>query len=429
MIGVHESASPRSGTGRARRYHRSMDARSTKLPGGDNPVAPAIPITRPVFGEAELRAVQRPLESGWVVQGPYVAEFEAKVAGVCGAAYAIATSSCTTALHIVVTALELHPGDEVIVPALTWVTTANVVEYTGATPVFCDIDLETFNLDVAALEALVTERTVGILPVHLFGLPADMDAVLEVARRHGLWVVEDAACSLGATVDGRPVGALGDAGAFSFHVRKSVTTGEGGLIATNRGDLAEAAVSLRDHGASRSDLDRHESRRSFLLADYERLGFNFRMTDIQGSLGSVQMDRFNEVIAARRRIAARYDELLAEVDWLRTPAVPERYEHVYQSYVCLFAPEVPTLARLPKLNARRDAIMQRLEDEGVATRQGTHAAALQGYYAAKYGTTADRFPRAALAERLSMSLPLFPQLTEAEQERVVERLRAAGERG
>jgi len=387
--------------------------------------ATEIPITKPLFGEEELRAVQLPLESGWVVQGPYVAAFEAKVATVAGAEHGVATNSCTTALHIAVAALELSPGDEVIVPALTWVSTANVVEYMGATPVFCDVDLATFNLDVAHLDSLVTPRTVGILPVHLFGLSADMDAVGAVAQRHGLWVVEDAACALGATYGGRPVGALGDAGCFSFHPRKSVTTGEGGLIATNRADLAEAAVSLRDHGASRSDLARHESTARFLLSSYDRLGFNFRMTDIQGALGSVQMDRFAGILETKQRLAARYDTLLAELGWLRTPFVPDGYEHAYQTYVCLYAPEEPRLAQVPELKRQRNRIMQRLEDEGIATRQGTHAAALQGYYARKYALSPEDFPRAAVAEALTISLPLFPQLTHAEQDVVVERLAAA----
>lgn len=386
--------------------------------------AAEIPITKPLFGEEELRAVQLPLESGWVVQGKYVAEFEAKVATVAGADYGVATSSCTTALHIAVAALELAPGDEVIVPALTWVSTANVVEYLGATPVFCDIDLATFNLDVAQLDSLVTPRTVGILPVHLFGLSADLDAVLDVARRHGLWVVEDAACALGATYGGRPVGALGDAGCFSFHPRKSVTTGEGGLIATNRPDLAEISTSLRDHGASRSDLSRHESRGSYLLSSYDRLGFNFRMTDIQGALGSVQMDRFSEILAARRSLAARYDRLLADAEWLRTPVVPDDYEHAYQAYVCLFAPEEPELSRVPELHERRNRLMQALEDEGIATRQGTHAAALQGYYRDKYGLRPEDFPVATAGDALTIALPLFPQLQEHEQDRVVERLGA-----
>jgi perosamine synthetase len=240
-----------------------------------------IPITKPFFGDEELRAVQLPLESGWVVQGPYVAEFEEKFAAYTGAAHAVATSSCSTALQIAVAALGVAPGDEVIVPAFTWVATANVVAERGATPVFVDIDLATYNLDVTQLEALVTDRTVGIVPVHLFGLAADLEAVFDLARRQGVWVIEDAACSLGGWYRGRHTGTFGDCGTFSFHPRKSITTGEGGMLTTQRDDVAALARSLRDHGASRSDFQRHEEPGSFLLSDYERIGFNYRLTDIQ----------------------------------------------------------------------------------------------------------------------------------------------------
>src|SRR5262249_49739367 len=177
--------------------------------------------------------------------------------GFTGCRFAAASSSCTTALHLAVAALGLEPGDEVIVPAFTWVATANVVEYMGAKPVFCDIDLRTFNIDPARIEALVTPRTVGVIPVHLFGLSADMEPILAVAREHGLWVVEDAACGLGGRYRGRHVGAFGDAGCFSFHPRKSITTGEGGMVTTTRDDLDTLVRSLRDHGASRTDLARH----------------------------------------------------------------------------------------------------------------------------------------------------------------------------
>jgi perosamine synthetase len=222
-----------------------------------------IPITKPVFGPEELRAVQIPLESGWVVQGPFVRQFEEEFALFTGAQFSIATSSCTTALHIAVAALGLKPGDEVIVPAFTWVSTANVVEYLGAKPIFCDIDLRTFNIDTGQIAALVTPRTVGIIPVHLFGLCAEMAPVLEVARRYGLWVVEDAACAFGAWYHGRHAGTFGETGCFSFHPRKSITTGEGGMITTQREDIDRLARSLRDHGASRSDLTRHEGRGLF----------------------------------------------------------------------------------------------------------------------------------------------------------------------
>jgi perosamine synthetase len=383
-----------------------------------------IPITKTVFGPEELRAVQLPLENGWVVQGPFVKQFEERFSAFTGANYSSATSSCTTALHIAVAALGLQPGDEVIVPAFTWVATPNVVEYMGAKPVFCDVDLATFNLDVAQLESLVTPRTVGILPVHLFGLCADMDAVNEVARRHGLWVVEDAACAFGGWYKGRHAGTLGDAGCFSFHPRKSITTGEGGMITTGREDLDRLSRSLRDHGASRSDLARHNEKAAFLLAEYNHLGYNFRMTDIQGALGCAQMERAEWILSERTARARFYDEALGGFEWLDTPAVPEGYRHGYQAYVCLFRPEEPTLRNVARLHEQRNELMMALEGQGISTRQGTHAPVIQGYYAEKYGLRPEQFPRSYLADRLSLTLPLFPQMTGAEQSLVCESLRA-----
>ena len=381
-----------------------------------------IPITKPLFGEEELRAVQKPLESGWVVQGPFVAEFEQKFSAYTGASHSVATSSCSTALQIAMVALGVGQGDEVIVPGFTWVATANVVAERGGVPVFCDVDLATYNLDVSQLESLVTERTVGIVPVHLFGLSADLDPVLALARRHGLWVVEDAACSLGGWYHDRHTGTFGDYGAFSFHPRKSITTGEGGMLTTARDDLAALARSLRDHGASKSDYQRHTESGAFLLSDYARIGFNYRLTDIQGALGSAQMDRLETILAGRRRVAARYDEALADLDWLRRPAVPDGCVHGYQAYVCLYAPEEPTLGRVAELHARRNRLMEELEREGIATRQGTHAAVLAGQFRAR----PEEFPNSVAADRLTLALPLFPQLTEDEQEHVVDVLRRLG---
>ena len=381
-----------------------------------------IPITKPFFGEEELRAVQQPLESGWVVQGPFVKQFEDKFSAFTGAGFSVATSSCTTALHIAVAALGLKPGDEVIVPALTWVSTANVVEYMGATPIFCDIDLRTFNIDTSQIEALITPRTVGIIPVHLFGLCADMQPILEIASKHGMWVVEDAACAFGAWYHGRHAGTFGDTGCFSFHPRKSITTGEGGMITTQREDLEKLARSLRDHGASRSDMARHEGESAFLLAEYKHLGYNYRLTDIQGALGCAQMERAEWILSERSHRARLYDDMLAEVQWLETPVVPDGYNHGYQAYVCLFCPQEPSLDNVNLLHQQRNQLMMRLEKRGIATRQGTHAPVGLDYYAAKYNLRPDQFPNAYLADRLSITLPLYVQMTEAEQELVVTEL-------
>jgi perosamine synthetase len=387
-------------------------------------IAPvSIPITKPVFGEEELRAVQLPLESGWVVQGPFVAQFETQFAELTGAKHAVATSSGSTALHIAVAALGVKPGDEVVVPAFTWISTANVVEYMGAKPVFADVDLATYNSTPEALEAAVNERTVGVIPVHLFGLCADLDPILAFARERGLWVLEDAACALGSTYKGAHAGTLGDAGAFSFHPRKSITTGEGGMLTTERDDLDALFRSLRDHGASRSDHQRHEAAGSFLLSEYRHLGFNYRLTDIQAALGCAQLERFEWILGERRRLAARYDELLADVEWLRTPVVPAGYGHAYQAYVVLFAPEEPTPANVDDLHRRRNELMDRLERKGIATRQGTHAVVLQRYYVDRYGLRPrEQFFNASAADLLTLALPLYPQLTESEQLAVVEAL-------
>jgi perosamine synthetase len=386
-----------------------------------------IPISKPYFGAEEHEALRAPLESGWVVQGPQVAEFERRFAEYTGAPHALASTSCTTSLHLVVAALGLGPGDEVIVPAFTWIATANVVEYQGATPVFADIDLATFNLDVEAFEAAITERTVGVIPVHLFGLCAEMDPILEIAERHGLWVLEDAACAFGGWYHGRSAGTLGIAGAFSFHPRKSITTGEGGMVTTADDDLARKVGVLRDHGASRTDLARHVGRAGFLLADYDDLGFNYRMTDLQGAVGCVQMERAPWILEQRGRVAMTYDRLLADVEWLAPPVVPEGHVHGWQSYVTLFRREEPSLANVAGLHERRNAVMQRLEEQGIATRQGTHAPVATGYYSLRYGLRAEEFPNAVLADRLSLSLPLYPQLSDDEQESLVAALRAAGE--
>jgi perosamine synthetase len=384
-----------------------------------------IPITKPVFGDEERAAVCAPLDSGWVVQGPFVAKFEQQFAAFSGATHAIAASSCTTALHLAVVALGLKPGDEVIVPAFTWVATANVVEYEGATPIFCDVDLATFNIDVRRIEELITPRTVGIIPVHMFGLSAEMAPIMEIAKRRGLWVVEDAACGFNAWYHGKHAGTFGDAGCFSFHPRKSITTGEGGMVTTDRADLNTLSRSLRDHGASKTDLARHQGSAAFLLSDYDHVGYNYRMTDIQGAMGCAQMDRVPAIIKGRAERARRYDEALADVAWLDLPIVPKDYVHGYQAYVTLFRPDQPSLKNIASLHERRNTLMASLEAKGIATRQGSHAPVLQGFFAKTYGLRPEQFPHACLAEKISLTLPLYPQMTDAEQDYVVSAVRAA----
>jgi len=317
----------------------------------------------------------------------------------------------------------LSPGDEVIVPAFTWIATANIVEHQQAKVVFCDIDLETFNIDTASFEAAINPRTRGVIPVHLFGLAANMDEVNAIARRHGLWVIEDAACGFGATYKGAHVGTLGDAASFSFHPRKAITTGEGGMVTTQSDELAETVRRLRDHGAVISDLQRHLGPRPYLLADHSLAGFNQRMTDIQGALGSAQMDRAEEIIAERRRLAARYDEAFAGLEWLRTPRVPDGCEHGYQSYPCLFMPDRVAKGEISQVNERRNAWMDSLQQQGISTRPATHAVHMLSFYAEKYGLSSRDLPQAYAANDCSVSLPLFHGMSEAEQIYVIETVR------
>jgi perosamine synthetase len=379
-----------------------------------------IPIARTSLTEAEIQSVVEPLRSGWLVQGPQVRAFEEKWSEFTGAKHAVAVTSCTTALHLSLAALGFGPGDEAIVPAFTWIATANVVEHLGGTVTFCDIDLTTFNMDVAQLEEKITSRTRALLPVHLFGLMADMEAIEGLAHRHGLWVVEDAACGFGARYHGRHAGTFGDTGCFSFHPRKAITTGEGGMITTEDDALAEKLRRLRDHGAAMSDLQRHLGPKPYLLADHPDAGYNQRMTDIQGALGSAQMDRAAHIIAERQRLAAVYDEAFAPLEWLRTPQRPEGYEHGYQSYACLFQPEPITLDAIPGLREARNGWMESLQERGVSTRPATHAVHMLRFYREKYGLKSADFPNAYAANDCSISLPLFHGMTESEQASVIE---------
>jgi perosamine synthetase len=391
-----------------------------------------IPITRTCLTEGEINSVREPLLSGWLVQGPKVREFEEKWSEFTGVRHSIAVTSCTTALHLSLAALGFGPGDEAIVPAFTWISTANVVEHLGGTVVFCDIDLNTFNIDPAQMEKKVTPRTKAILPVHLFGLAADMNAINRIADKYSLWVVEDAACGFGTRYQGHHVGTQGNSGCFSFHPRKAITTGEGGMITTNNTALAEKLRRLRDHGAAMSDLQRHMGARPYLLADHPDAGYNQRMTDLQAALGSAQMDRASEIVEERKRLAARYDQAFVELAWLQTPAKLTLYEHGYQSYPCLFYPERAKAAAVSRntseikaINKARNAWMDRLQQAGISTRPATHAVHMLSFYQQKYGLQPEDFPNAFAANDCSISLPLFHGMTPEEQNFVILTVRAA----
>lgn len=378
-----------------------------------------VPIAKTFFTEEDKVSILKPLENGWVVQGPFVKEFENKWSDFTGAKHSIAVSNCTTALHLSLAALGIKPDDEVILPAFTWIATANVIEYLGAKPIFCDIDINTFNIDTEKIRGLITPRTRAIIPVHLFGLSANSEAVMNIARENNLLVVEDAACGFGARYSGTHVGNFGNTGCFSFHPRKAITTGEGGMITTNDDVLAALLRAMRDHGATLSDLQRHTGARPYLLPEFPYLGYNYRMTDLQGSIGSTQMNRANEISEKRNYWALRYNEALSKLPWIKTPFVPEKYHHGYQAYVCMFGESEPSIDKITETNRQRNDFMDYLQRLGISTRPGTHAVHMLKYYADKYKLNPEDYPNAFIADQCSIAFPLFPVMSENEFEYVI----------
>lgn len=372
-----------------------------------------IHITKPFFDENERNAVAEVLKDGWIVQGPKVQEFEKIFAEYVGVKYAVAVSSCTAALHLALVSLGIKSGDEVIVPSFTYVATANAVEYTGAKPVFVDIDLNTYNIDSNQIKRAVTKRTKAIIPVHLFGLSADMDAILGIAKKYGLYIIEDAACAVGSLYKGKHVGAFGNVGCFSFHPRKIITTGEGGMLATNDKRLAEKFESLRSHGATISDLIRHRQG-GFILPPFEKLGYNYRMTDIQAAIGIEQVKKLNLILKERMDKADYYNRMLSDLDKIILPMPSEDYQHSYQSYVVL-------LKRYKDLS--RNQLADSLIQNGIAARQGTHAVHMLGYYRKKYKLKINQLPNSLTADRFTFTLPLYKGLSIEEQDFVIKTLK------
>lgn len=374
-----------------------------------------IAIAAPDMGEEEWQALREPLMSGWLTQGPKVAAFEKAFAGRHGVKHAVAVTSATTGLHLAMAALGIGPGDEVILPAFTWVSTANCVLYCGATPVFADIDRTSFNLDPAEVRRRLSPRTKAVIPVHLFGLCAEIDAVRAMLPE-GVHIVEDAACAAGGAYRGRPAGGLGEIGVFSFHPRKSITTGEGGMLTTSDDALAERARVLRNHGASVSEEERHVGPRPYLLPDFAELGFNYRMTDLQGAVGLVQLGKLDRYIDERARAAEFYRHELGGLNWLRLPEEPRHGRHAWQAFVTYVD---PAAAPLP-----RNEIMERLQRRGIATRPGTHAVHMLSYYRERFGLAPDDFPAARDCDRQTMAIPLHNRMTADDYAYVVEALKS-----
>ena len=376
-----------------------------------------IQISLPSTGEEEWQATREPLMTGWLTQGPKVAAFEKAFAERHGVRHALATTSCTTGLHLILAAMGIGPGDEVIVPAFTWVATANVILYCGATPVLTDVDRTTYNIDMVDVARKLSPRTKAVIAVHLFGLCVDMDALRSVLPE-GMPIIEDAACASGASYKGVPAGGLGLAAAFSFHPRKSITTGEGGMVTTQDEQLADTANMLRNHGASISEEQRHKGPRPYLLPEFNLLGFNYRMTDLQGAVGLVQLGKLDRFIDERDHWARWYMQELAAIPWLRMPQRAADGKHAWQAFVTYVD---PVRAPLP-----RNDIMERLQRQGIATRPGTHSVHLLGYYRDRLGLTPDDYPGARDCDAHTMAIPLHNRMVADDYAHVVAVLKEIG---
>jgi perosamine synthetase len=371
-----------------------------------------VPITRLALGEEEALAAAEVVRSGWLAMGPRVAELEASLRNSLGAGEVVAVSSGTTALHLALHALGIGAGDEVLVPSLSFVASANAILHAGATPVFVEVERRSFNLDPADLERALGPRSRAILVVHQLGLPAELDPILELAARSGLAVIEDAACALGARYRGRPIGGPGGGAlcVFSFHPRKVITTGEGGALATEDGAFAERLRLLRAQGISIPARARHASGEP-LEEEVPEVGYNYRMTDLQAAIGLPQLRRLPALLARRRALAARYDAALARLPGIVTPLEPDGCEHAYQSYMVLLEGPWP-----------RREVMVRMLDQGIATRRAVTAI---HELAAYQGRATRPLPVTEEIARRGLILPLFPDLAEAEQDEVVAALASA----
>lgn len=390
-----------------------------------------IPITKPTMGDEEIAAAAEALRSGWVSQGPAVARFEQAFAATVGAQHACAVSNCTTALHLALRVVGVKPGDEVITVSHSFIATANSIRYCDAIPVFVDITPDTFNLDPARLEAAITKRTRAILCVHQIGMPCDLPGILEMAAKQGLPVIEDAACAIGSEIRigdrweriGKPHGAIA---CFSFHPRKVITTGEGGMLTTDNVDWDRQFRQLRQHCMSVPDTTRHSSAQ-VVFETYPELGFNYRMTDIQAAVGCEQLKRLPEIVTQRRELAARYRSLLTEIPGLGLPVEPDWARSNWQSF-CV---------RLPNGCDQRQ-VMQSMLDAGVATRRGIMCSHREAAY--PRGTWScgvvpgscecaagccQRLRHSEEAQDRTLILPLFPQMSFEQQDQVVAALRIA----
>ena len=371
-----------------------------------------VPVMRPWLGEEEAQAAAAAVASGWVAQGPRVARFEAAFAEALGTGHAVAVSSCTTALHLALIVAGIGPGDEVVAPSLSFIATMNAARYVGAEPVFADVDAATLNLVPDTVAPRLTGRTRAVIVPDQAGVPADLDAIRALCEPRGIAVIEDAACAAGAVYQGRPAGATASLATFSFHPRKLLTTGEGGMIVTPDADAAARLRRLREHGMNVGAAERHASQQP-VIERYLEVGYNYRMTDVQAAIGLVQLAKLGRQIERRRELAARYQRLLAGIPGLVTIRDPAYGTTNYQSFWVMLPDSFPV---------SRDDLMRMLADAGVSARRGIMAAHLEPAYA---GVPCPPLPVTERVTAGSLILPLFHELTEEEQDLVVSVIHAA----
>lgn len=374
---------------------------------------PQIPITKPLIGTEELELVRKVLESGWLTQGKMVAGFEESVREHVGAAHAVATSSCTTALHLALVLAGFKPEAtdpeaEVICPSYTFVATANAALYVNARPVFADVDPRTHNMDPRHVASLIGPKTRAILAVHQLGQPCDLDAIYTAAAARGIPVIEDAACALGAGYRGKPIGSHGPFVCFSFHPRKAVTSAEGGILATSSEEIASRARQMRSHGASTSDLARH-AKLGTAFEQYDVLGYNYRMSDVHAAIGIEQMKRLKGILARRTEIANQYDRFLGVLPEFEVRRCPPDYVHAWQTYSVVLS---------EKAGVTRDDFLARMATRGISCRRGIPCVHEQSYITARFGT--QTLPHTERTSRQSIFLPLYPQMTPDEIQRVLQ---------
>ena len=367
-----------------------------------------IPIAKPYLTEEDAQAAYDTIMTGWITQGPKVQEFEEKFAAYTGAKYAVAVSNCTTALHLSMIVAGIGPGDEVICPSMSYIATANSIVYVGAIPVFAEVDPVDYNLDIRDVEKKITNKTKAILLVHQIGMPADIDEFEELCNKYDLKLIEDAACAAGSAYKGKKIGSHSELVCFSFHPRKVISTGDGGMITTNREDYYKRLKLLRQHGMSVNDRVRHNSNK-VIFEDHVEVGYNYRLTDIQASVGIKQLEKLDWIVKERRKIAAQYNEAFKNIKYIRLPIEKNGYLSNYQSYSIYLKESCPI---------DRNSLMQKLLDAGVASRRGimnTHRET--AYRKLQNGIS---LPISEKLQDRAILLPLYVPMSNVEVEYIIE---------